>query len=98
MFSHSIHLIATSLGRSKWLSLLSGSYLQGNCGVEGFNALGLARIGIFGNNENDCRTPDTLLGVGNKNHCSFGTYSGNVGCFASAGDVNIPAAVSILIK
>ena len=54
---------ATSLGRNTWKSLL-GSFasLQPNCNKEGFNVVGphrnnpIARIGIVGNNENDCNT------------------------------------------
>ena len=96
----SISLAATSFGRSKWLSLLSGSRLQPYCNQEGINLLGTVRIGIVGNNENDCGTPDTFLGVGSDNECSLGTYSGNSGCLlpVSPDSHNLPADVSILIK
>ncbi|XP_022780450.1 uncharacterized protein LOC111321749 [Stylophora pistillata] len=61
---------ATSLGRNKWKELAgSGVYLQPNCNKEGFNANSQgshfkARIGILGNNEDDCRTCDSVIGFG----------------------------------
>ena len=62
---------ATSLGRNTWKSLIgSKGSLQLNCSKEGFNAVGSdsaqskARIGILGNNENDCVTCDSRIGFG----------------------------------
>ena len=60
----------TSLGRDKWKSLIgSEASLQINCNKEGFNAVGdrhhsKARIGILGNNEDDCRYCDSRIGFG----------------------------------
>ena len=66
---------STSLGRDTWKLLISplGS-LQENCNKEGFNArsteqynnkdMSKARIGILGNNENDCRQCDSRIGFG----------------------------------
>ena len=66
---------STSLGPDTWKLLISplGS-LQGNCNKEGFNAMSTeqydekdmskARIGILGNNENDCRKCDSRIGFG----------------------------------
>ena len=66
---------STSLGRDTWKLLISplGS-LQENCNKEGFNArstsqhnnedMSKARIGILGNNENDCGTCDSRIGFG----------------------------------
>ena len=61
----------TSLGRETWKSLIgSEGSLQPNCNKEGFNAVGIdsaaskARIGILGNNENDCNTCDSRIGFG----------------------------------
>ena len=66
---------STSLGRDTWKLLISplGS-LQENCNKEGFNArstrqynnkdMSKARIGILGNNENDCRLCDSRIGFG----------------------------------
>jgi len=62
---------ATSLGRDTWKSLVgSEGSLQLNCNREGFNAVGgdyphsRARIGILGNNENDCDKCDSRVGFG----------------------------------
>ena len=73
---------ATSLGRNKWKKLIgSQAQLQGNCNSEGFNAPTYSgssrksRIGILGNNENDCLTCDSLIGFGNHfgNTCGDGS-------------------------
>ena len=62
-----------SIGRNTWKSLLAGSSLQSNCNMEGFNLnpptilarwTAKARIGILGNNENNCYTCDSRLGFG----------------------------------
>ena len=62
---------ATSLGRNTWKMLLgSQASLLPNCNKEGFNvesidgSLGKARIGILGNNENDCIQCDSRIGFG----------------------------------
>lgn len=83
----------TSLGRNKWKTLLgSEATLQANCNKEGFNAytphLARARIGILGNNENDCITCDSFIG--------FGT--GKPGNNGPCGDRNTKAMGYILIK
>ena len=61
----------TSLGRDKWKSLIgSEASLQHNCNKEGFNAVGRnpllskARIGILGNEQDDCFTCDSRIGFG----------------------------------
>ena len=67
---------ATTLGRDTWKSLIgSQASLQTNCNKEGFNAgctsilFSKARIGIFGNNEDDCASCNSRIG--------FGSGSGN---------------------
>ena len=62
---------ATSLSREKWKSLIGQeSSLQLNCNMEGFNAAGpnsgysKARIGIIGNEQNDCNSCDSRIGFG----------------------------------
>ena len=61
---------ATSLGHDTWKTLLgSHSVLQPKCNMEGFNTAvspgpHYARIGIFGNNEDDCNTCDSFMGFG----------------------------------
>ena len=65
----------TSLGRDTWKSLIgSEASMQFNCNKEGFNAnsdkqyfgrdQAKARIGILGNNENDCDQCDSRIGFG----------------------------------
>lgn len=61
----------TSMGRDTWKSLLgSKGSLQPNCNREGFNVESdtqnhpKARIGIIGNNENDCNSCDSRIGFG----------------------------------
>ena len=61
---------ATSLGRDAWKTLIgSQASLQPYCNKEGFNAAfgnggSRARIGIIGNNENDCTSCDSRIGFG----------------------------------
>ena len=56
--------------RTRWLSLVPGGGLQGNCNKEGFNnvinsfTVAYVRIGILGNEQNDCDSPDTAIGIG----------------------------------
>ena len=60
------------LGQSRqvWLDLLPGSQLQPYCNRNGFNLRNdrseriLLRFGIMGNNEKDCSTPDSFIGIG----------------------------------
>ena len=63
----------TTAGRATWLSLIAGSSLQANCTYEGFNINLRAvsypihtylRLGLVGNNDNDCETPDSWIGFG----------------------------------
>ena len=57
----------TSFGRATWLSLIDGSGLQQNCNEEGFNVdLSIKmRLGVAGNDQNDCNTCDSFIGFGN---------------------------------
>ncbi|XP_015756851.1 PREDICTED: uncharacterized protein LOC107336295 [Acropora digitifera] len=72
---------ATFLSRNKWIGLMSGfQNLQGNCRKEGFNPSCTSsprrvRIGILGNNEEDCGTCDSLLGFGLDVARSCGDYN-----------------------
>ncbi|MGZ3424043.1 MAG: fibrinogen-like YCDxxxxGGGW domain-containing protein [Polyangiales bacterium] len=64
--------IATTAGRTQWLSLVPDPSLQANCNSEGLNqewtsgggALIHLRLGIVGNNEMDCDSPDSFIGFG----------------------------------
>ncbi|XP_074615183.1 putative skeletal organic matrix protein 5 [Acropora palmata] len=65
---------ATNVGRGRWKSLLADSSLQWNCNMEGFNVKpsegqndpAVTRIGILGNNENDCRSCNSRIGFGSE--------------------------------
>ena len=64
-----------------------GSYasLQSSCNREGFNILsddnsmGKARIGIIGNNENDCVSSDSRIGFGTGGRHNDAITCGNQG-------------------
>ena len=84
----SILIQGTSIGRSKWLSMINGSKLQINCKKEGINPLKKLRIGIVGNNENDCISVDSYFGIGirHRPYCQSGytVRSGNAACTHSS--------------
>ena len=75
---------ATSLGRDTWKTLIgSQASLQTSCSKEGFNALSTgngaskARIGILGNNENDCVSCDSRIGFGTGGYHDDSNTCGN---------------------
>ena len=104
----------TNIKRSKWKSLLAHSSLQSKCGRQGFNSnhrdkhQPSVRIGILGNQEDDCKTPDSFIGIGAKRHtpasqaCKVeGTLpiSGNhAACDADNGKKNIKSIGYILVR
>ena len=73
----------TSLGRDKWKELIgSQGSLQHNCDKEGFNAVcwegySKARIGIVGNNQNDCFSCDSRIGLGTEGYPDDSNMCGN---------------------
>ncbi|XP_065839395.1 uncharacterized protein [Oscarella lobularis] len=81
----------TDLGRSAWKTLVPYSSLQYNCNREGFNcrsdwtgAYSRVRIGIIGNQENNCNSCDSWIGIGGFGHlCSPHAANNTVGNFAS---------------
>lgn len=74
----------TSLGRDAWKSLVAEASLQQNCNREGFNAVSdlsnhsKARIGILGNNENDCKSSNSRIGFGTAGYPANTNSCGNV--------------------
>jgi hypothetical protein len=62
--------VTTGAGRTAWLNLIPNSTLQPNCNAEGINVNPApsynerVRVGILGNNENDCASPDSRFGIG----------------------------------
>ena len=70
---------STSLGRNTWKTLIgSQASLQLYCNREGFNAvsdfldLSKARIGIIGNQQNDCVSCNSRIGFGTDNSSTCG--------------------------
>ena len=97
---------STSLGRNAWRSLVSGSSFQPNCNKEGFNIVSdrgsgwsEARIGILGNNENDCQTADSYVGFGTGAHPYNSNTCGNAARWGGdKGDKNIKAMGYIFVS
>src|SRR5690606_30833275 len=63
--------VASALGRNAWKSLITGNSLQPNCNQEGVNSFPngnptftRARVGVVSNQENDCGSPDSFIGIG----------------------------------
>lgn len=58
---------ATSRGPSEWDSLMESGFLYGSCYRQGFNSNSSqykVRIGILGDNNADCGSPNSFIGVG----------------------------------
>ena len=75
---------ATSLGRDTWKTLIGPqASLQNNCNIEGFNAIGgsashsKARIGYIANEQNDCSSCDSRIGIGTGGYSDDGNTCGN---------------------
>ena len=92
--------IVTNVGRSKWMALMDNPRMQANCNTDGLNMKSysnktVVRVGFMASYENDCKTPDSSIGIG----ISRDLYGA-----VSAGFVNSPATIDtgamgyILIK
>lgn len=62
-------LSATTVARDDWLDIVPDASLQDNCGTQGINVAPFAaearvRIGIIGNNEGNCNSANSRIGVG----------------------------------
>ena len=96
----------TTLGRDEWKKLIgSQASLQQNCQKEGFNVLSdntgssKARIGIVGNNENDCITSDSRIGFGTGGYPEDSNTCGNVAKHGGdGGDENVTAMGYIFVQ
>ncbi len=77
--------------RAEWLALTSVSYLQPSCNFGGLNVdptagtVGNARtrVGVVGNDQGDCTSPDSYMGLGNDGAtCGRATYyvGNSAGC------------------
>ena len=93
----------TSLARSLWKGLIASSSLQLNCKRQGFNVKDssnsvLSRIGYIANQENDCATCDSFIGIGPRR---FGMSCGNYATGSTSPDngaKNTPAMCYVLIQ
>ena len=96
---------ATTQGRAAWLNMLGDSSLQPHCNREGFNVGdrgAQVRIGIIGNNENDCNSPDSRLGFGGRgNRCGQddnNTMGNAAKCGGDKGDRNTKVFGYVFIR
>lgn len=99
--------VASTIGRDTWKGAIgpTGS-LQPLCNAEGINQgnqYARVRVGIIGNNEDDCVTPDSYIGIGaaDMGQCMTAapTAAGNVGCFGpDNGEVNIAAFGYLFVR
>ena len=94
---------ASSLGRNTWKKLIgSRASLQPNCNKEGFNTLcgsgSRARIGIVGNNENDCSSCDSRIGFGKAGYHDNSNTCGNEALEGDNGKQHIKAMGYILVQ
>ena len=95
----------TSLGRDTWKTLIgSQASLQRKCNKEGFNAAcgtrqSKARIGIIGNNQNDCRSCDLRIGFGTGGtHDDFNTCRNQATHSPDNGNKHIKAVGYIFVQ
>ncbi|XP_062500506.1 uncharacterized skeletal organic matrix protein 5-like [Corticium candelabrum] len=100
----------TSIGKSTWRSLLPRSSLQRNCNREGFNVRSYnsyfgsngarARLGFIANEQNDCESPDSFVGLGtSRTHTSVRNSAGNFACcIPDNGPANIKAVGYIMAR
>ena len=97
---------ALAEGRDAWKSLLANASLQPYCNMEGFNVDGAynvaARIGIVSNQENDCGSPDSRIGIGTKgDNCGqdMNHSSGDEArCNPDNGDVSIATFGYVMVR
>jgi hypothetical protein len=95
--------VATNGGRAGWLRVLPNSVLQPNCNREGFNVSPMfaslrVRLGFIANNEDECNTPDSWIGVGsNAADASGKVWAGNVAAI-DVPSSTIPAFAYILVR
>ena len=95
------------VGREAWKGTMADSSLQQNCNREGFNNMvpgdqfSRARIGIIGNEQNDCGTPDSRIGLGTAGtSCGQDDLSaGNTArCGGDAGDRSVAAMGALFVR
>lgn len=96
--------VPTQLGALAWETLLDPGSVQSNCLLEGLNVVpgggGKVRVGISANNEDDCSSNDSWLGLGGSGACGVQkTTAGNVACwYADHGEANVPAIGYLMVR
>jgi hypothetical protein len=101
---------ATSAGRNGWRSLLASPSQQPFCNSEGFN-VGVGgyrrvRLGMVTNQENECTSPDSCVGIGfgsDSNTCVTPTFAGatagNIAtCGSDSGDRNTRVFAYVFVR
>jgi len=94
------------MGRNTWKFLIgSQASLQTGCNKEGFNAVcstsgqSKARIGILGNNQNECSSCDSRIGFGTGGaHDDSNTCGNEATISPDNGDKHIKAMGYILVQ
>ncbi|MEY3015633.1 MAG: hypothetical protein RIT45_4368 [Pseudomonadota bacterium] len=97
---------ATSLGRNAWKALMPGGSAQPNCNREGVNAVcgsRTVRLGLLTNQENDCESCDSYIGVGHsgQNGCDGqgASWAGMMAsCSPDNGNKNVPAFAWVYVR
>jgi len=101
---------ATTVGRNAWRGLVSSPSLQPFCNAEGVNqsvpGYRRVRLGILTNQENECTSPDSGLGLGfgtDANNCITAplaaTSAGNVSsCGGDNGDRNTQTFTMLFVR
>eukprot|EP00042_Codosiga_hollandica_P048252 m.538063 g.538063 ORF g.538063 m.538063 type:complete len:814 (-) comp57626_c0_seq1:115-2556(-) len=92
--------------KGTWQALANGGSLQSNCNQGGFNVnypITQIRIGFLSNEQNDCGTPDSFIGLGTLGNTSPNYASASPGgnfacCSACCGDRNVDAFFWILVR
>ena len=80
--------VASMGTKAGWQGLVPMNSIQANCNQEGVNNApagnmnGRVRLGILGNNQNDCMSPDSAIGLG------FGNFACMNNPFISVGNLN----------
>ena len=95
--------LPTNNGRDAWKGLITSSSLQQNCEKEGFNMKDgdspslLLRLGYVANEQDDCNSCDSFIGVGASDMWSISC--GNIAAASpDNGDRNTPAMCYLLVK
>jgi hypothetical protein len=103
---------STSIGKIVWRSLLPSTSMQHHCNKEGFNVHGTgigfkasrmsrARLGIISNQQEQCNSPDSFVGLGTSSrYWGSSTSAGNSAADAQAdnGEVDTQAIGYIMVR